>query len=616
MAVASSSLPSTCIIDATMHFEGRRGRRTFPEKNASQIRFGGAAANSHLEEQEGVVRRQAQTPAPVSWQHQQERPTRRPRGPGTTFAAHIEANGFPAAASRRSARVDVAPECLYQYDTSKLHTHKRLTQMPNRVKQCNRTLQLFLQPQEQVARSAAAAAMLGESQDGPLLSSLYPSLQGQAHRRDPRMIVDAARTSSRSVTDSAPHDSATMAACRPCLPWASTEDLDHSPLSREAESADQQWLLEYLDQREFDRLREACHPVERHVDAVVDEDARAQYGQVAVPTLPSGVTPLSFRQVDSANIAAIAPPQRRRAKRRSGGRDDGDGAMYAHPLKSRDRQPWEREYALEAHTTPPRTRSSHRASVQNVGADENREGNHDRNNRVDNTSTNTSGEGMYTPNGHCTSSSPPRQIMGPYTNVFDRAEAHQEPPKRATCIVPRTGGVASATPPVPRTSAWFVPLRRDRIVSPTYRSRCSDHVRASYSFREEKERQADQCQTHASVTSPALRRSPSFITMPPTVRWSPPPPQRSLSTTAEARPATASSSTSARTRAMVTLHDVCTYQQSRAPSLQQQQHWRPTGSASPSPLVSTSSACAQGRDNTAPTLRDVYRALRTSAAVM
>nr|VDZ45028.1 hypothetical_protein_conserved [Leishmania donovani] len=599
MATASSSLSSSCFIDAATYFEGRRGRRTFPERNASQISFGDASSNSSIEEEEGLVRRQAQASAPVSWQqqqrHQQMRPTRRPRGPGITFAAHIGANGFPAAASRRSACVDVVPECLYQYDTSKLHPHKRLAQMPNRVKQCDRNLQLFLRPEEQVAQSAAAAVMLGESRDGQLSYSRYASSQAHEHRRDPRMTVGAIEASSSPFSDSAPYDHAMLAGRRPCLPYAPAAELDDSPLSRESLLSERLRLLEYLYQRERSRLRGASRSAERDVDAVIEEGARARHGQAAVSTLPSCTAVLPLKHGDSADVAANLPSLRRRAERSSVRRDEGDGAVYAHPLQGREWQPWEREHACETNPVTPRTRSSFHASAQIADSNESRDDHTDRSGGVDHAPANSFGNAMCSANWWCASASHPRRVTGSYGDFSGSTEARNEPPKHTTRIGSRMA-VADAAPRVPRISAWFAPLRNDRVARQVHRTKSADHARASHSL-QEKERQAGQLQRHISAASPSAQGSSS-------------------SNTAGARPVETSPAASARTRAAVTLTDVCTHQKLWAPSLQQRQHWKLAGSAASSPLFLTSSARVQGRDEAALTLRDVCRALNASAVVV
>ncbi|CBZ27407.1 hypothetical protein, unknown function [Leishmania mexicana MHOM/GT/2001/U1103] len=588
---------------AATYFEGRRGRRTFPERNASQISFGDASANSPIEKEEGPVRRQAQASAPVAWQQQQQQrheqvwPTRRPRGPGTAFAAHIEANGFPAAASRRSACVDVVPECLYQYDTSKLHTHKKLAQMPNRVKQCDRNLQLFLRPEEQVARSAAAAVMLGEWRDRQLFYSRYPSVQAHEHSRDPRMIADVVEAASSPLLHAAPYDRVMMADRRPCLPYAPAAELDDSPLLRRSLSTYRLRRLKHLYQRERNRPREASRSAERDVDAVLEEDARARHGQAAVSTLPSGTTahPPSHGDV-SADVAANVPPLRRRAERSSVRRDDGDGAVYAHPLHGRDWQPWEREYACEAPSAAPRTRSSFHASAPISDSNESRDGHNDRYGGADHAPANSLGSAIPSANWRCASAPHPRQATGSYAEISDSTEVRSEPPRHTTRIGARIA-VADAAPQVPHTSAWFAPLRNDRVARQVHRTRSADHARASHALREEKERQAGQLQRHISTTSPAAQGSSS-------------------STTAGARPAETSPAASARTQATVTLADVCTHKQLRTPSLQQRQHWQLAGSAASSTFFPTSSARVQGRGEAALTLRDVCRALNASAVMM
>ncbi|CAG9574547.1 hypothetical protein LMJF_24_0800 [Leishmania major strain Friedlin] len=602
MATASPSLSSNCFIDAATYFESRRGRRTFPERNASQILLGDASANSPIEEEEGLVRRQAQASAPVAWQqqqqqrHQQMRPTRRPRGPGIAFAARIEASGFPAAASRRSACADVVPECLYQYDTSELRTHKRPAQMPNRVKQCDRNLQLFLRPEEQVVRSAAAAVMLGESRDGQLSYSRYPSSQAHEHSKDPRMTADAIEASSSPFSDSAPHDQAMMTDRRSCLPYAPAAELDDSLLLKESLSSDRLRLLEHLYQRERSRLRGASRSVERDVGAVAEEDARAWHGQAPVSSLPWGTTVLPFRHGDSADVAANLPSLRRRAERSSVRRDDGDGAVHAHPLQGRDWQPWERKYACEAHPVTPRTRSSFHASSQIADSNERSDNDNDRNGGVDYTHAKSFGNATCSANWRCASASHRRRVTGSYDDFSDSTEARNEPPKHTTRIGSRMA-MADAAPRVPHISAWFAPLRNDRVARQAHHTRSADHARASHSLRGEKERQAGQLQRHISAASPSVQGSSS-------------------STAAGARPVETSPAASARTQATVTLSDVCTHQPLRAPSLQQRQHGKLAGSAASSPLFPTSSARVQGRDDAALTLRDVCGALNTAAVVM
>lgn len=153
-------------VDAALHFEQKHGRRIFVEKNVSQISFGDASYNPFREQKRNVTpltHDASHATAHFSWNENclskgnadEMRPMRRSRGPGTDFARHIEAHGFPADASRRSARVDVVQETLYHYDPINLHTHKRLTRMPFRSKQCDGTLQLFLRPEEAQARAEA-----------------------------------------------------------------------------------------------------------------------------------------------------------------------------------------------------------------------------------------------------------------------------------------------------------------------------------------------------------------------------------------------------------------------------------------------------------------------------
>ncbi|GET88918.1 hypothetical protein, unknown function [Leishmania tarentolae] len=581
---------------AAAYVEGHRGRRTFPEKAASQISLGDASSNKPIEE-ERLARRQARTSASIPWQQQQQiRPTRRPRGPGRAFAAHIEANGFPAAASRRSACVDGMHERLYQYDTSKLHTHKKLAQMPCRLQQCGRSLQLFLRPEEEMARSAAATAMHGELWNGQLSYSRHPSSQAHEHSRDRRMITEAMDGSASPPPCFTPYNYATTTDSRSCRSPAPAATLEESPLVKGSASTDRLRLLEHLYQRELHRLHEAGYSAEKEADAVVEEDSQARHGGGAVSTLPSGMTALPFSEDDSADIAQNVPPPRRRAKR-SSVRLDVDSAMYAHPRQGREWQPWECEYACEARPETPRIRSFFHASTQTtVDSDEKSDNHNDRYGSADHAPANSFGNIMYAANRQRASASHPRWITGSYNDTSESTEVCNRSPKHTTRIRSRMGE-ADAAPRVSQVSSWFAPLRNDRAALLVHRARSADNARASYSLREEKERHTGHPQRHISATSSVAQGS-------------------SFSTTAKARPAATSSAGSACTRATVILNDVCTYQLSRAPSQRQPTHEKPPGSEASSPLFSASSACVQEREDTALTLRDVCRALGTSAVMM
>ncbi|KAG5500725.1 hypothetical protein JIQ42_04748 [Leishmania sp. Namibia] len=613
MPAALTSLSSSRIIDATVHFESHRGRRIFPEKTASQILFGDPTANGQMKEK-GVAQRQAQAFAPVSrrQQQQQRRTTRRPRGPGTAFAAHIEANGFPAAASRRSACVDVAPVCLYQYDTSKLHTHKRLAEMPNREKQCDHTLQLFLRPEDQMARSAAAVTTLGKPRDGRWFSSLYSSLQAHEHSIGTRNVAEACKGSSDPFSGSSPCNGAMASGRRAYLPHMPAVEFDDSLRPREAASTDRLRLLEHLWQREYDRLYGVRHSSEENVDAPVQEDARARHGQASASAPSPRATAPSFSHVDGT-VVAIVPPQRRRAKRGSTIRDDGASAKYAYPLQSRERQLWEREYACGARASSSLAQSATHASapIADADADVNEDGSNGRDGANDDASENSSGNGMPTVTWRRAPSSPSRRIADANADAHAQAEARADSPTHGSPFGSRIAA-ADAHPPAPRIDAWFAPLPSGPVASPVHHSRSGGHACASHSLRGKEVQRTGQFGPHVLATSPFPRPvSPSNKVI-PAVRQFPPPPQRSSCAIAGVERASTPSTASACTQTMVTLRDVCTCRQSRTPS---RQHWKLLGSAAPSPLPGASSAGVYRRDEAAPTLRDVCRVLNTSVVM-
>ncbi|KAK7194185.1 hypothetical protein NESM_000332400 [Novymonas esmeraldas] len=309
---------SSCgvVVDASVHFSERRGRRTFAHKNTSQISF----ADTHVA---AAPARGTGSRCGVAGGAPVARPTRRPRGPGLDFAAHIETNGFPADASHRSGRVDAAAECLYHFDTARLHTHKRVAQLENRARQCDGTLQLFRRSEAEMARCAAATAAamhrrLGHharrtsrewtstSSTPPSPSSPSPQRHTPAHPRG-----DARRTSPRS-----PHD----------------------PLqSRDGILRERRRLLEKVYERECNELCSARRGLNKgptHVDP-------SYTGLGRLESAPS-----------SADVDLL---QRRQRRQRWTADGDARWATARTPSpQSRVLQPWEREYT----SLPPHTAST------------------------------------------------------------------------------------------------------------------------------------------------------------------------------------------------------------------------------------------------------------------
>ncbi|KAG5478210.1 hypothetical protein CUR178_04924 [Leishmania enriettii] len=465
----------------------------------------------------------------------------------------------------RSACVDVAPECLYQHDTSKLHTHKRLAQMPNREKQCDHTLQLFLRPEDQMARSAAAVTTLGEPRDGQWFSSLHSSPQAHEHSVCTRIVAETCKGSSDPFAGSSPCNGGMASGRRPYPPHTPAVEFDDLLRPREAVSTHRLRLLEHLWQRDCDRLYGARHSSEENVDAPVQEDARAWHGQ----------TPETSR------------------KRGSTIRDDGASAKYAYPLQSRERQLWEREYACGAQAYSSLAQSATRASAPIADADVNEDGSDGSDGANDDASENSSGNGMSTVTWRRAPNSPSRRILDANADAHAQAEARTDSPTRGSLFGSRIAA-ADAHPPVPCIDAWFAPLPNGPVASPVRHSRSGGHACASHLLPGKEVQQTGQFGAHVAATSPS-------------------PPQRSSCAIADAERASTPSTASACTQAMVPLHDVCTCQQSQTPS---RQHCKLLGSADPFPLPATaSSAGVHRRDEAAPTLRDACRALNTSAVI-
>lgn len=149
------------VVDAELSAAQHRGRRTFAEKHLSQLSLGDPSYNAFQEAQQQQQRQRLGThqhhasPASVRSGTEPAR-RRRPRGPGTEFAAVIEKNGFPAEASHRSGCMDGTRESLYQYDTAHLHTHRKMvSQEPDMSGSGGEALQLFRPPWQDIWGTAA-----------------------------------------------------------------------------------------------------------------------------------------------------------------------------------------------------------------------------------------------------------------------------------------------------------------------------------------------------------------------------------------------------------------------------------------------------------------------------
>lgn len=242
----------TAAIDAATYFEHRHGRKTYGAKNASQFAFGDPTCNPFKDlarSSPSAAHDVFSVSAHDASVRRDRPPTRRPRGPGTDYARFIEANGFPTDASRRSARVDVAHETLYQYEPNVLHTHRKLAQMPFRAKQCDDTLQLFLRPEEALARAQTQRRLQqqGEQQ------------RGLEEARHARFAMRADMGSPTKLTATPGRSSA--------IDEAPSREETSPPM---AEPYDRLQLLEELYAREYARLQEQ-RLIPLSEDSAVDE---------------------------------------------------------------------------------------------------------------------------------------------------------------------------------------------------------------------------------------------------------------------------------------------------------------------------------------------------------
>jgi hypothetical protein len=346
------------VVDAATHFERRHGRKVFAGKNASQISFGDASYNPFKEYARAAPPAAHDTPrtsADVSRQcsegrqaSAERRPMRRPRGPGTDFARFIEVHGFPTDASRRSARVDVAPETLYQYEPGVLHTHQKLTGMPFRSKQCDSNLQLFLRPEEALARATAAARRFQQPQRQQLLSLTNDTRgdDGVMHSTNAHPFMSRARTQ-RSV-------SPPLALARELC--VGTTGCDGGHLANEAAQLQRRLqLLDALYAQEYARLQELSSIADGNEDGDDAGEGTLYSADAAVLRYPAQVVRCTTS--DCGYYSHLT--QRQRRTRSTGGvccigseEDEEEGravefASVPPGPKQRQRvvQPWEREYA-------------------------------------------------------------------------------------------------------------------------------------------------------------------------------------------------------------------------------------------------------------------------------
>ncbi|KPA79105.1 hypothetical protein ABB37_05624 [Leptomonas pyrrhocoris] len=329
-----SEINESGVVDAALYFEQRHGRRAFAERNASQLLLGDGAYNPFQNETCGSRKATLEAPNTAvrhsdrSGRCAQEdadgRPVRRPRGPGKDFARYIEANGFPADAARRSARVDVARERLYQYEHDGLHTHKKLMRMPFRSKQCDGNLQLFLRPEEAQARADAQRQR---------------QLQGQVASSPGRCSPLPTEVHHSRCLASTPlnHDDSSFT-----LTHVDNGDGKQRSVERTAQLRHRLQLLEELYAREYARLEElTLRPHEG--EAVEDEDAKSDSGRLQQPCPPDA----SLEQAMD-HVQAQTSPRRRRARCASEMQVQGEAATHedsttwcAH-RSQRPVQPWER----------------------------------------------------------------------------------------------------------------------------------------------------------------------------------------------------------------------------------------------------------------------------------
>ncbi|KPI86424.1 hypothetical protein ABL78_4503 [Leptomonas seymouri] len=329
--------------------ERRHGRKTFTDKNASQISLGDGSYNpfqSPTRDSQDAARHALCTAPSRSamrdlYGHNgaDGRPTRRPRGPGKDFARYIEANGFPVDASRRSAHVDVARETLYHYQLDGLHTHKKVLRMPFRSKQCDDNLQLFIRPEEAQARADAQRQWQWQQRAGHKGGGMSSQGAAPVKRASSQRIPQSWSPADNNRFANAP-DEVDQSFCFMHLGDANERQpsIEHAgPLQHRLS------LLEELYAREYARLQERSFTSKEEAF----EGENTSHGSQG--DLPAGA---SLEQALGHRQAQVSRRHRRVRSARewpAQSKATVKAASVKPPVDVRQRplQPWEREYGCE-----------------------------------------------------------------------------------------------------------------------------------------------------------------------------------------------------------------------------------------------------------------------------